>query len=520
MALLDESRPRTRADRWPTASDDALIRGAGLGADGAFAEIFARYHAPIVRYCRGILLDDDLAQDAAQTAFAGAFRALRGGRSTPHVLGPWLYRIAQREAFDAARRRRADLAARELPGPDGEDVLLSIAAPSDDGVRDRLRELVGDLAGLPLRQRSALLLRELSGLGYADIAVALETTPTAARQSVLEARHALAEAGEGRRESCADVRALIDAGDRRRLRGRRVGAHLADCAGCRLFATRIEDRRRDLALLFPLPAALATGGGALAAFTGGGAAAGGAAVGGGWSLGLGGLGASGAAKCAIACTAAIVGVGAIGERVVHPSKQAPIEVIAQAPQPAGGSASPSPTAVPTPAAKPTSTRKKPVASAARTVRAVQSGALASHGRTGSARVPAARGLGETGSGSGTHAEPPADPPATTTPTTETPAPATPAPAAETKPTTTAQAPAGTASGTTNRQQQLAAELQRRTQEAIDLATAAAQQTAKQAVQQSATLAQQMMTSAQQLTTGALTSVQTMLQQLLQPGSTP
>ncbi|MCW3038838.1 MAG: sigma-70 family polymerase sigma factor, partial [Solirubrobacterales bacterium] len=274
MALLDESRPLTRAPRWPSASDDALVRGARQGAEGAFEELFTRYHATLVRYCRGILLDDDLAQDAAQNALAAALRALRGTSPGPQALGPWLYRIAQREASDLARRRRADLAARQHTATDAQDPLLSVPAPSDERVRDRLRELVGDLARLPMRQRSALLLRELSGLGYGEIAIALETTPAAARQSVLEARHALVEAGTGRSQDCADVRTLIDAGDRRRLRGRQIGAHLDDCSGCRSFAAQIDDRRRDLALLFPLGPALAGGGGVLAAITGGGVAAG------------------------------------------------------------------------------------------------------------------------------------------------------------------------------------------------------------------------------------------------------
>ncbi len=332
MAVLDAPRPTVRRRDWSTVSDGALVRGATTGHDEAFAEIFSRYHGPLVRHCRATLLDDDLAQDAAQNALTAALRTLRCGGSRPQTLGPWLFRIAQREAVRLAVGRGEE-AARRVADPGGT-ILAGVPAASDERVRDRLRDLLGDLARLPVRQRSALLLRELSGLDYAEIAVALQTSPGAARQSVLEARHALAESGDGRAESCTSVRALVDGGDRRRLRARRVRAHLDDCGGCRAFAARIDDRRGDLGLLFPLaPAALASSSGLFAALTGGGTVAGsGAAAASGWSLGLGGLGASGAAKCAAVCaTAAIVGLGSLAQDRAHHAPPASGTVIAQAP---------------------------------------------------------------------------------------------------------------------------------------------------------------------------------------------
>jgi RNA polymerase sigma factor (sigma-70 family) len=514
VALLDETRfsTRTRAPRWPTADDDALIRGASAGDDGAFAEIFARYNAPLVRYCRGILLDDDAAQDAAQNALAAALRALQAGRSTPRVLGPWLYRIAQREAFDISRRRRREAAARQHDGPDGEDALLSIAAPNDERVRERLRDLIGDLARLPLRQRSALLLRELSGLGYGDIAVALETTPDAARQSVMEARLALVDAGAGRQDSCGDVRALLDSGDRRRLRGRRVRSHLSDCTGCRDFAASLDTRRHDLALLFPLGPALVSGGGALAAVTGGSVAAGGAGVAaGGWSLGLGSLGASGAAKCALACTAALVGVGSIAETVVvHPPGTAPkVKVVAQAPQPTGTGAT-SASAAPTPSRTVRSSSAR--SSARRPARAVKPKRSASL----AIRMPAHSESASVGQ----HTAPVAPAPAPKA----SPAPPTAAPAATTTstPTTPATTPAKVATPNPAKSA-VGAELERRTQEAVATLTTQANTAVKQVVESSVQTVQKTLgavqQTVQQATTAALTGVQAQLEavrRLLQP----
>ncbi len=94
--------------------------------------------------------------------------------------------------------------------------------------------------------RGALLLRELNGLSHEEIAVALETTVGGAKQSIFEAREALSELAEGRAMSCEDVRRRTSDGDRRVLRGRRVRAHLRDCAACERFAAAVPARRTEL----------------------------------------------------------------------------------------------------------------------------------------------------------------------------------------------------------------------------------------------------------------------------------
>ncbi len=63
---------------------------------------------------------------------------------------------------------------------------------------ERLRQLVADLRELPERQRAALLMRELSGLSHEEIALALQTTVGAAKQTIFEARRTLTELEEGR----------------------------------------------------------------------------------------------------------------------------------------------------------------------------------------------------------------------------------------------------------------------------------------------------------------------------------
>ena len=76
-------------------------------------------------------------------------------------------------------------------------------AAASYGRRERLRELVGDIQGLPPQQRSALVIRELTGLPYAELAEALDTTVPAVKSLLVRARMNLAAAAEAR-EPVAD----------------------------------------------------------------------------------------------------------------------------------------------------------------------------------------------------------------------------------------------------------------------------------------------------------------------------
>jgi RNA polymerase sigma factor (sigma-70 family) len=222
----------------------------------AFAELYERHHQALYRYCRSIVRDEYDAQDALQSAMASAFAALRKGERDLAVR-PWLFRIAHNESVSLLRRRRPlQVAADEL----------ALAAPANVSQpaevleqRERLAALVGDLRGLTIRQRSVLVMRELSGLSIAEIAAACSSTRGAVKQTLFEAREALRESERGRTMECEQVRRLIYEDDRRALRGRRVDSHLRACAGCAELAEAIATRRQDLRLLAPpLPAAAAT----------------------------------------------------------------------------------------------------------------------------------------------------------------------------------------------------------------------------------------------------------------------
>jgi RNA polymerase sigma factor (sigma-70 family) len=252
-----ERRVATTARRLPSfaLSDERLAGLVARDGEAPFAELYERYHQALYRYCRSIVRDEYDAQDALQSTMTGAFAALRKGQRDIAVR-PWLFRIAHNESVSLLRRRRPQ------ESPADEFVLVAPANAVEPAVvaeqRERLGTLLSDLRGLTIRQRSVLVMRELSGLPIAEIAAASSSTPGAVKQTLFEAREALRENEWGRSMECEQVRRLVSEEDRRALRGRRLRSHLQACAGCREFAETIASRRGDLRLLAPpLPAAAA-----------------------------------------------------------------------------------------------------------------------------------------------------------------------------------------------------------------------------------------------------------------------
>jgi RNA polymerase sigma factor (sigma-70 family) len=228
--------------------DERLARLVAEGSREAFAVLYERYHQQLYRYCHSILHDNADAQDALQATMTAALAALQRDKRLAPVR-PWLYRIAHNEAISLIRRRAT------VAGGDRPDESLAASAEERAGERAQFAVLVADLADLPDRLRAALLMRELSGLSHEEIAVALETSVGAAKQAVFDARRALVDFAQGRTMECDEVRRVVSDRDGRVLRGRRVRAHVRDCAICKAFAASIPSRRVELNAFVPALAA-------------------------------------------------------------------------------------------------------------------------------------------------------------------------------------------------------------------------------------------------------------------------
>lgn len=260
--------------------DQALASRISGGDRSAFDEMFRRYHQQIYRFYSAMVGPEE-GKDMLQNVMTKAMTSMP--RDEDFQLKPWLYRVARNECVDHIRSAR-----RTDSGFEGDHQVDDSrqADPHQSSVdREQLKQLVEDLNGLPEKQRATLVMRELSGLSYREIADSMGSSESAAKQVVYEARLSLEQAELGRKLACADVRELISKRDRRKLRGRQVRSHMNHCQDCTDFEMAISAREQSLQALFPvLPLGAAAGilGAAregAAAATSGGVVAGGVATG-------------------------------------------------------------------------------------------------------------------------------------------------------------------------------------------------------------------------------------------------
>lgn len=242
-------RPRLRPLR--TLDDAQLAALVAAGDADAFAVVYDRHAPALERYCRGILLSSQDAEDAAQSAMLAALRTLPE-RPAKLNLRAWLFRVAHNEAISLLRGRRRHEQLDPAALRTGEGHLAEVVE-----LRTRLRDILADLRSLSERQRGALVMREMCGLSYGEIAGAIGGSEASAMQTVFEARSALAQCEQGRTMDCVAVQRSLSDGDRRRVRSRAIRTHVRCCAACHEFEQALSDRPRALDALVPAPAAAA-----------------------------------------------------------------------------------------------------------------------------------------------------------------------------------------------------------------------------------------------------------------------
>ncbi|MDQ3631678.1 MAG: sigma-70 family RNA polymerase sigma factor, partial [Actinomycetota bacterium] len=252
-------------------TDDQLVALFRLGNDDAFRVIHDRYRARLFAYTRQMLAGSRSdAEDALQDVFLRAYGALRAD-DRPVTLRAWLYRVAHNRCIDHLRRPA------NQPTSELFENVSSLHDPmADIQRRDDLRRLVADVRRLPEQQRSALLMRELEGLTYLELADALGATVPAVKSLLVRARIGLTEAREARDTACVEIRSDLFAAHDKGVRGSgRARRHVRECSGCAEYRTRLRGIREGFAALGGSP----TGWGLLAKVLGlGGAGGGGAAA--------------------------------------------------------------------------------------------------------------------------------------------------------------------------------------------------------------------------------------------------
>jgi RNA polymerase sigma factor (sigma-70 family) len=270
MRSTDAARARRQEARAPVPrrfdTDERLIAAVRAGSDEAFRTLYDRHHAVARGVCRRLLGSAEEADDAIQHTFTAAYvDIMRTSRSI--AFRPWLLTIARHRCLTVIASRRQSRAY-ALHDPSSATVSL------DTDVREELRALMEDIALLPDDQRVALVMRELGGASYAEIAEILEAPAARGRALVFQARSWLRSSRHAREIPCAEIREQLSSSSGAALRRVDLRHHLRQCEGCRAFAGGGARGRVKLLLpLGPFAALRQTVLGALSTASGGGGVA-------------------------------------------------------------------------------------------------------------------------------------------------------------------------------------------------------------------------------------------------------
>ena len=256
------------------ASDERLVDYVRGGNEVAFEAIYDRHHRGILAFCRHMLSSAHEAEDAVQHTFMAAYRHLVGGDAEIQ-LRPWLYTIARNRCLSMLRARR-------------EQPLEHVREPATEHLsaeaqrREDVRELLGDVAGLPEDQRAALVLAELGAVSHDEIALVLDVPRQKVKALVFQARTSLAASRKARETPCHEIREQLANLSGGALRRTTLHRHLRECPGCREFREQVSHQRKTLAVALPVIPTLglkeAVLGGAFGSAGGGTAAASGGAL--------------------------------------------------------------------------------------------------------------------------------------------------------------------------------------------------------------------------------------------------
>lgn len=158
--------------------DLELMNKAKEGDEQAFETLVSRYESKIYHMALRYTGDPQEAMDITQEVFLRMFRGMAGFRGDSSV-GTWLYRIADNVCKDALRRvsSRAELPLEVLDKEEAYEIEIPDLRYNPESVYDRaaLRDTIVDaVSALPEHLRKVVILREIAGMSYEEIAACLE----------------------------------------------------------------------------------------------------------------------------------------------------------------------------------------------------------------------------------------------------------------------------------------------------------------------------------------------------------
>jgi len=177
-------------------SDLALVQRVQRGDKAAFDVLVLRYQHKVLKLIMRYIRDAAEAEDVAQEAFMKAYRALPAFRGDS-AFYTWLYRIAINTAKNSlvASKRRPLTYDLDLQDPEQYDLqarLLESETPEGLLLTEEIRRTVdAAMEALPEDLRTAIMLRELDGLSYEEIAATMDCPVGTVRSRIFRAREAI-----------------------------------------------------------------------------------------------------------------------------------------------------------------------------------------------------------------------------------------------------------------------------------------------------------------------------------------
>jgi RNA polymerase sigma-70 factor (ECF subfamily) len=178
--------------------DELLVERVQKGDKRAFDLLINKYQHRIISLVGRYVSDPAEAMDVSQEAFIKAYRAIDRFRGDS-AFYTWLYRIAINTAKNwlVARKRRppsTDIDATDAEQYDVDSRLKEQGTPENELLREEIKSTVFNaIADLPDDLRTAIMLRELEGMSYEDIAVTMDCPIGTVRSRIFRAREAIDE---------------------------------------------------------------------------------------------------------------------------------------------------------------------------------------------------------------------------------------------------------------------------------------------------------------------------------------
>jgi len=192
---LDEKVAQQKSDR---QIDQLLVERVQKGDKQAFDLLVLKYQNRIINLVSRFVSDYAEAQDVAQEAFIKAYRAIERFRGDS-AFYTWLYRIAINTAknYLVSRSRRpptSDVDVHDAEQYTTETRLKDRDTPERELLKEEISEMINStIQELPEDLRTAILLREMDGMSYEDIAVTMDCPIGTVRSRIFRAREAIDE---------------------------------------------------------------------------------------------------------------------------------------------------------------------------------------------------------------------------------------------------------------------------------------------------------------------------------------